>query len=232
MTRDNKRNQVFKQTMNVQYIIDKLQLKLFLKILSVFLLFISMPIQSQTVSNKHEVVTEITIKSTPAKVWNMLTDFANYPEWHPYLKKIVGKPAKGTQIKVTYKKTDLQDGTFSAYILDNEPNRFLSWGGSVGFIFRAKHYYRIESIGNDSVKLIQGEYWRGIFGGMYGKKIYEDTTRKFELMNKKLKDILENKSTTREKKKYIPFDVINNPSFNFQSDSHSSEIYRENTMFG
>jgi|GEM_PF-935988 len=200
MTWDNKRNQVFKQTMNVQDIIDKLQLKLFLKILCVFLLFISMPIQSQTVSNKHEVVTEITIKSTPAKVWNMLVDFGNYPDWHPYLKKIEGKPVKGSKIKVTYKKNDTQDGVFSAYIMENETNKLLSWGGSAGFIFRARHYYRIEPIGNDSVKLIQGEYWKGIFGGTYGKKIYKDSARKFELMNKKLKDILENKSTSKGKK--------------------------------
>ena len=157
-------------------------------------LFSSIPVSSQTISNKHEVRTEITIRSSPAAVWGMLTDVDNYPDWHPYIKKIEGKLSPKSKIKVTYKKDDTREGTFSAYIIDNEVNKQLSWGGSLGFIFRAKHYYSIEAVGTDSVRLIQGEYWRGIFGGMYGKKIYRDTARKFELMNQKLKEILERKS--------------------------------------
>jgi hypothetical protein len=152
-----------------------------------------MPVKSQTYSNKHEVVTQIIIESTPDEVWSMLVNFEKYPDWHTYIKKIEGKPVKKTKIKVTYKKNDTMDAVFSAYIIDNDPNKILSWGGSLGFIFRAKHYFIIEVINNNSVKLIQGEYWRGIFGGMYGKNIYVDTTRKYELMNNKLKQILENK---------------------------------------
>jgi hypothetical protein len=166
----------------------------FLKSLWVSFLFISMPIVSQTYSNEHGVVTQITIKSTPAEVWHMLTDIGDYPNWHPYIRKIEGKLEKNSKIKVTYKKNDTEDAVFSAYIIDNEPNKMLSWGGSLGFIFRAKHYYKIEALGKDSVKLVQGEYWKGIFGGKYGKKIYVNTTRKFELMNNKLKQILESKS--------------------------------------
>jgi hypothetical protein len=161
------------------------------------LLFNSIPVISQTISNKHEVLTQITIKSSPAEVWSMLTDVEKYPEWHPYIKKIEGKLDRKSKIKVTYKKSDTEDGVFSAYMLDNEVNKKLSWGGSLGFIFRAKHYYIIEAVGADSVKLIQGEYWRGILGGIYGKKIYENTTRKFELMNNKLKYILENVNNRR-----------------------------------
>jgi hypothetical protein len=157
-------------------------------------LFNSMPVTSQTISNKHEVRTEITIKASPAAVWGMLTDVDNYPDWHPYIKKIEGNLSPKSKIKVTYQKDDTREGRFSAYIIDNEVNKQLSWGGSLGFIFRAKHYYTIETVGTDSVRLIQGEYWRGSFGGMYGKKIYRDTARKFELMNRKLKDILEKKS--------------------------------------
>jgi len=156
-----------------------------------FLFGITIPLLSQTTSNKHEVITQITIKTTPAEVWNTLLDIDKYPDWHPYIKKIEGRMEKNASIKVTYKKNDVQDAVFSAFIIDLEPTKMLSWGGSLGFIFRAKHYYKIETVQGDSVKLIQGEYWRGIFGGMYGKKIYVDTTRKFEQMNNKLKQILE-----------------------------------------
>jgi hypothetical protein len=152
---------------------------------------ISIPMLSQTTSNKHEVITQIRIKTTSAEVWNVLMDIDKYPEWHPYIRKIEGRMEKNSRIKVTYRKTDVQDAVFSAYIIDMEPTKILSWGGSLGFIFRAKHYYKIEAVQGDSVKLIQGEYWRGIFGGIYGKKIYVDTAKKFEQMNNKLKQMLE-----------------------------------------
>jgi len=158
----------------------------------IFSLLISISGMAQTISDKHEVQTQITINTTAEKAWKVLTDFEKYPEWHPYISKIEGNLKKKSKIKVTYKKNDHEDGVFSAYIIENEENKKLSWGGSLGFIFRAKHYYMIEPIGIDSIKFTQGEYWKGIFGGMYGKKIYEDTTRKFELMNCKLKEMLEN----------------------------------------
>jgi hypothetical protein len=164
-----------------------------LKFLLLSLLCVSIPMLSQKISTKNEVITQITINATPEEVWSMLIDVDKYPDWHPYIKKIEWRLERNAPIKVTYKKNDTQDAVFSAYIIDMEPNRMLSWGGSLGFIFRAKHYYRIESVNNDSVKLTQGEYWRGIFGGMYGKKIYVDTTNKFQLMNKKIKQVLESK---------------------------------------
>jgi hypothetical protein len=158
----------------------------------IFSLLISISGTAQTISNKHEVQTQITINTTAEKAWKVLTDFEKYPEWHPYISKIEGNLKKKSKIKVTYKKNNHEEGVFSAYIVENEANKNLSWGGSLGFIFRAKHYYMIEPVGNDSIRFTQGEYWKGIFGGMYGKKIYKDTTRKFELMNRKLKEILEN----------------------------------------
>lgn len=75
-------------------------------IMWVSLLSVSMPVITQTISNKHEVVTQITIKSSPAEVWDMLTDVEKYPGWHPYIKKIEGSLDKKTKIKVTYKKND------------------------------------------------------------------------------------------------------------------------------
>jgi hypothetical protein len=33
-------------------------------------------------------------------VWQVLTDFENYPSWNPFIKKITGKPAKDAKLKV------------------------------------------------------------------------------------------------------------------------------------
>lgn len=160
----------------------------------ILLLLTSVPVMSQAVkSTKNEVVTEIIIRSTPREIWNILTDFEKYPQWHPYIKTIEGELKKRRKIKVTYKKNDSAFAKFSAYIIDYKPDSILSWGGSLGFIFRAKHYFIIQPVTGDRVKFIQGEYWKGLFGGMYGKKIYLDVTPKFEAMDRKLKSMLEKK---------------------------------------
>jgi hypothetical protein len=41
--------------------------------------------------------------------------------------------------------------------------------------------------------MIHGEYWKGIFGKTYGKKIYKSVFEKFSAMNAKMKELLEEK---------------------------------------
>lgn len=34
--------------------------------------------------------TEIIINSTPEKIWTILTDFKNYPNWNPFVTSLTG----------------------------------------------------------------------------------------------------------------------------------------------
>lgn len=48
-----------------------------------------------------EIVTAINnINASAANVWQVLTDFENYPAWNPVIKKITGKPAKDAKLEV------------------------------------------------------------------------------------------------------------------------------------
>lgn len=47
-----------------------------------------------------EIVTAININASAAPVWQVLTDFENYPAWDPFIKKITGKPAKDAKLEV------------------------------------------------------------------------------------------------------------------------------------
>jgi hypothetical protein len=82
---------------------------------------------------------------------------------------------------------------FKAKVLELKPNDTFSWRGSVGFIFRAKHYFILIPIDEHHTKMIQGEYWKGLFGKSYGKKIYKSVFEKFDTMNVKMKELLEKK---------------------------------------
>ncbi|PQJ10866.1 hypothetical protein CJD36_012915 [Flavipsychrobacter stenotrophus] len=54
----------------------------------------------QVIKNSKQLYTEITIKAAPEKVWTVLTDFAAYPSWNPFVKSIIGTPVVGKPIEV------------------------------------------------------------------------------------------------------------------------------------
>ncbi|MBK7443023.1 MAG: SRPBCC domain-containing protein [Bacteroidetes bacterium] len=147
--------------------------------------------KSQILCTPNEIRTEITINASAAEAWQLLTDFDAYANWHPYILQIEGKVALKEKIKVTTIDADSTTDKFSAFILVFEPNKQLAWGGSLGFIFSAKHYYIIEPINDNQILFSSGEYWHGIFGKNYGKKIYLETYQKFSAMNEKMKSLLE-----------------------------------------
>jgi hypothetical protein len=142
---------------------------------------------AQTLCTVTEVRTEITISASAESVWKLLLNSQDYPHWHPYITAIEGELALHKKIKVHTIDQEKKAGQFKAYVLKLEPNKELAWGGSLGFVFRAKHYFIIEVIDSQTVRFIQGEYWRGWFGKMYGKKIYQKTFANFKLMNERMK---------------------------------------------
>lgn len=146
---------------------------------------------SQILCTPNEIRTEITINTSATEAWQLLTNFDNYANWHPYIVKIDGDIALKEKIKVTTIDTDSTTDQFSAYVLEFELDKQLAWGGSLGFIFSARHYFIIEPLNDNQILFIQGEYWHGLFGKNYGKKIYLETFQKFIAMNEKMKTILE-----------------------------------------
>ena len=42
-----------------------------------------------------EIKTEIIINTKPEKVWEVLTDFENYPTWNPFIQNISGEQKVG-----------------------------------------------------------------------------------------------------------------------------------------
>lgn len=63
-----------------------------------FLFFVSIT----NMAKSQEVSTEIIIKSDPQTVWNVLTDFKDYPNWNPYIIYIEGELKSGKKLNVTY----------------------------------------------------------------------------------------------------------------------------------
>ncbi|WP_290797975.1 SRPBCC domain-containing protein [Flavihumibacter sp. UBA7668] len=139
-----------------------------------------------------EIKTEIILNGTKEKVWKVLTDFASYPEWNPFIVQIEGHVTEGTRLKNTL----LNGGKkyqFNPVLLTVERGESFSWLGSLFFkgLFDGLHSFKLEDAGNGQVKLIHSERFSGLLSGYILKKIGNDTRNNFVKMNQALKERVE-----------------------------------------
>lgn len=135
-----------------------------------------------------EIKTEIIIHASREKIWQVLTDFEQYPQWNPFIVSIEGKPVKGTRLKNTLQNGDKQF-QFKPVVTVAEPGKSFAWLGSllVKGIFDGHHSFELEDVGNGQVKLIHSEKFSGLLSGFILKKIGQDTRNNFVKMNTAIK---------------------------------------------
>ena len=146
--------------------------------------------QAQTFAGPRGVQVESVMRTDAQALWTLLLDFADYPNWNPYIRSIQGMAKKGKKLHIQIDGKE-KDYDFKAKVLELEENQRFAWGGSALFFFKARHYFRIEPLGGGQVKFTQGEAWGGLFGKSYGKKVYEEAAVNFEKMNAKMALMLE-----------------------------------------
>lgn len=136
----------------------------------------------------HSIKTEIIINANKEKVWEILTDFGNYPTWNPFIISIKGEPVEGSRLTNTLLNGQ-KTMTFKPRILKVTPHAYFEWLGSLWFkgLFDGRHYFKIEETGPGQVKLIHGEEFSGLLSGSILNQIGEQTRQNFIRMNNALK---------------------------------------------
>jgi hypothetical protein len=132
--------------------------------------------------------TDIEIDATPDRVWAILTDFASYPAWNPFIQSIRGEPVVGSKLEVRIAPPDGKAMTFKPTVLNAEPNRELRWLGRVFLprIFDGEHMLQIEPLADGRARFVQAERFRGVLVPFLGKTL-DKTERGFSAMNEALK---------------------------------------------
>ena len=132
--------------------------------------------------------TEIIINATPEKVWNILMDFAKYPEWNPFVKEITGSQQVGGQLRVTL-NNGKGTSVFAPTVVTNKADEVFEWLGSIPLgLFKGQHLFAIEKINSTQVKFIHSEQFSGLLAGIIMSQIGETTRNGFIAMNKALKE--------------------------------------------
>jgi len=140
-----------------------------------------------------EVVSEIEINSYPESVWKILTDFATYDQWNPFINKINGLPREGDKIDIYIETPSGKKRKYSPKVTKVEEGRELRWFGKSllpGFL-NAEHIFTIEELQPQHVRFVQREVFEGLLAGLFGKGMDSDVRQGFEDMNTALKKYAE-----------------------------------------
>lgn len=140
-----------------------------------------------------EIKTEILINATPEKVWSILTNFDNYPNWNPFIKSIKGEVKVGNKIIVRIEPPESKGMTFKPKVLKFDSNKELTWLGNLLFVglFDGEHKFELIDNGNGTTTFRQSEKFKGILVPLFKKQLDNNTKRGFAEMNKKLKELAE-----------------------------------------
>ncbi len=133
---------------------------------------------------------EIEIDAPAERVWHLLTDFASYPQWNPFIRTISGQPTKGERLEVRIEPPGGRGMTFKPKVLNAEPNRELRWLGHllVPGLFDGEHSFIIQPLEEDRVRFVQREAFKGVLVPIFARSLEANTQRGFEEMNRALKE--------------------------------------------
>lgn len=132
---------------------------------------------------------ETAIQASPQRVWDVLTDFAAYPEWNPFIPRITGSLETGSRLDVQLQPPGSRGVRMRPTVQAAEPPRELRWLGHLGIpgLFDGEHRFRIEAVGTDWVRFVQEERFTGLLAPLVLRFVERGTRQGFEAMNQALK---------------------------------------------
>jgi hypothetical protein len=142
-----------------------------------------------------ELRSEIEIQASTERVWQLLTDFASFPQWNPFIRRASGEIRAGANLVVNIQPSGASGMTFKPTVLKVDPNRELRWLGHLVLpgLFDGEHIFTIKPLGNNRVRFSQREIFNGLLVPLLGRSLKTDTQRGFEEMNQALKARAEQK---------------------------------------
>ena len=132
---------------------------------------------------------EIDVHATPERVWQVLTDFAAYPQWNPFITRADGEARRGRRLTLRMQPAGGRATTFRPTVLEAAQGRQLRWLGRllVPGLFDGEHRFTIRPLGDGQVRLVQQEDFRGLLVPLLAGSLDRRTLPAFEQMNQALK---------------------------------------------
>jgi hypothetical protein len=136
-----------------------------------------------------QIHSSIDIKAPASVVWAILTDFATYKRWNPYIRAILGRPDKGGALRMTLQRNGRAAMSTSSLLTHVREPRELRWRRRhlVPGFYTTEHWFRIESLPAGGVRFHQTEQIKGLFASLLSAGSGRATEESFHAMNHALK---------------------------------------------
>jgi hypothetical protein len=107
---------------------------------------------------------ETVIGATASRVWAVLTDFASYPAWNPFVKAISGDLQKGARLAVRIAPSGGQGMAFQPVVTELQEAVVLEWLGHliIPGIFDGRHRFELAPRSDGTTSFTQSETFSGI----------------------------------------------------------------------
>lgn len=131
----------------------------------------------------------IEIFASAERVWQVLTDFAAFPQWNPFIREISGELNVGGKLDVYLQSTGQRGMRFRPVVVTAEPARELRWIGrlwGIPKLFDGEHSFVIERLEANRVRFVQREVFNGILVPLL-RSTLAGAERSFIAMNEALK---------------------------------------------
>jgi hypothetical protein len=136
-----------------------------------------------------QIDSSIEIDAPASLVWALLTDFASYKRWNPFIRAVHGKPSTGNELRVILQRQgQVAESTNSLLTRVREPHE-LRWRQRLlaPGLYTIVHSFRIESLPAGRVRFHQTEQVKGLFASLLGRGTPRATEASFHAMNYALK---------------------------------------------
>ena len=132
--------------------------------------------------------TEIHIEAPLEAVWDILTDFARYPDWNPLIPHAEGPIREGATITVRIEPPGGRGMTFRPTLRRVEPHRELRWLGHLWIpkLFDGEHIFELHPE-DGGTRFVQRETFSGLLVPLLWGSMEGPTHRGFQAMSRALK---------------------------------------------
>jgi hypothetical protein len=129
------------------------------------------------------------ISAAPERVWAVLTDFASFPQWNPFLVKMEGELRVGSRLTLTIKAPEMRPVTFHPRVLTVSPGREIRWRGVTGVrgLFDGVHSLTVEPLSDGRSRFRTHEDVSGMLLPFLGK-VMSRSQQGFEQLARAVKE--------------------------------------------
>lgn len=132
---------------------------------------------------------EVEIHASAERVWQLLTDFASFPTWNPFIQRVGGEAIAGRQLEVTVQPTRAPATISRPTVLLAEVNRELRWRRHllIPGLLDIEHIFTLLPLAAERVRFTQRQIHTGLFSSLPASRRYATIRRGFRAMNEALK---------------------------------------------